>query len=256
MRHYLSVLMISGAAMIAGNAQAADPEVLKGQLATFLGLDKSRVLIECPQQSFSIQQQSGKPVLRICLNQKDNEKRCEIVVNKMQVKTVYNHITFDAKVNAPLTINKQWFGVMQIHSYPDEGEAWRCPPMALTAANYKYDLPNRWDAKPLSVTSGYHCTEAGSSITARNLFAGIPFTVGSWRNFDIYTKLAYDSTGHSRVYVDTKRVSNVMGPNAFNDAKLPFLKLGIYKPSTWETGQTSICVDYRNVKVGTVTTLP
>lgn len=40
-------------------------------------------------------------------------------------------------------------------------------------------------------------------------------------------------TGWLKFSINGEEIATVMGPTAFNDTKSPYIKLGIYKPSTW-----------------------
>ena len=112
----LSASLVSASEISAG---------LKDDLSAFFGVAKDRISIECPQQSYRLENEQGGKILNICLNKADNQNRCEIIVHDLSRAPSKNSIGFQMNY-ADITPWKRWLSVLQIHSYPDPGEAWRC----------------------------------------------------------------------------------------------------------------------------------
>ena len=118
-----------------------------------------------------------------------------------------------------------WEIVAQWHGVPDFdiGENWRNPVMALSTNGGKWSLVNRWDAKANTFESG------------KKVYGGTrkydfgPYQTGVWTDWVVHVKWSYRSDGILEVWKDGKQVVNQKGPNAFNDAKGPYFKMGLYK---------------------------
>ncbi len=238
-------MLITGAATALANAEQA---FIQETLAPALSVDALRVQLECPQATYRQVPGEAIPTIEFCLNRKDKQKRCEFTVGALAPEV---GISFDFQV-VPGTIKSDaWYSIMQIHSFPDSGEAWRCPPSALVMENERLNMQNRWDATLVSKTSGNHCTEPGSTIQARTVFHSVGVMPGEWRRFSMQTRFAHDEAGEGylRVSMDGEELANLEGPNRFNDRRPPYFKLGIYKPTNWQEGEERICLRYRNMVI-------
>ena len=230
----------------------ASAGVMEEKLAGFFGVTPDRIFIECPQNSYALTGEGASQNLRVCLNRADHEKRCEITVHGLSLAPNVNAVSFQVKI-ADTVPHNEFHGVLQVHSFPDKGtaEKWRCPVMSLETADGKFRMFDRWDATPVSITSGYNCTEPGSTISGRDVLRDVKITPGEWQDFSMMTKLSYQDDGVLQASIDNKSSLLIKGPNTFNDKRDPFLKFGIYKPTGWEKGHDLSCVSYRNVKIDT-----
>ncbi|PZP55833.1 MAG: hypothetical protein DI586_05575 [Micavibrio aeruginosavorus] len=231
-----------------GMALAGQDPVVKAKLARFFGVDADRIWLECSQDSFSLDEEDGQSVLNVCLREKDRKQRCEISVHRLSLAPVVNHISFEFK-HIDATRRSRWETLMQIHSFPDKGEKWRCPVAPLEIINGTLRMMSRWDSSPMSQPVGYSCAGAGSTVSTREFIKDIPLIPGKWQKVDLATKLSYKDDGTIRLKIDNKDSGLITGPNRYNDEKLPFVKFGIYKPTGWEKGHVSTCTRYRNVKI-------
>jgi len=118
-----------------------------------------------------------------------------------------------------------WEIVAQWHGVPDfsTGETWRNPVMALSTTAGRWGLVNRWDAKRNTWASGKR-----SYGGTRRYDLG-PYRTNEWTDWVVHVKWSYKADGLLEVWQNGKRVVRQEGPNAFNDAKGPYFKMGIYK---------------------------
>jgi hypothetical protein len=121
--------------------------------------------------------------------------------------------------------DKVWEIVAQWHGVPDFkiGEDWRNPVMALSTTGGKWGLVSRWDAKPNTFENGKR--RYGGT---KNHDLG-PYRKGAWTDWVVHVKWSYRSDGLLQVWKDGKKVVEQKGPNAFNDKKGPYFKMGLYK---------------------------
>lgn len=118
-----------------------------------------------------------------------------------------------------------WEIVAQWHGVPDfdVGETWRNPVMALFTTNGRWSWVTRWDAKRNTFSTGKrqyggtHTYDLGTY--ARDV----------WTDWVVRVKWSYGPDGILQVWKDGRKVVDRNGPNAFNDAKGPFFKMGLYK---------------------------
>ena len=254
-----SITTLSAAFLLSMTSQASAAAPKKAELAEFFGVSESRVTLECPQKTYSIEKVKkkkkkkkdkyvNKDVLTICLNKKDRQRRCEIAVHGIDVHPAKHNIRFQLRVGKDFKAGNEWQSLMQLHSFPDKGEAWRCPVMSMEAHKNSFRMFNRWDTAPLSQTTGYHCTGPDSSIQARTLFSDIGIKPGHWNKFNMDLVLSHTRHGKIKLVFDKNKTST-SSSNHFNDKRSPYLKFGIYKPTTWESGHESSCVQYRKVQI-------
>jgi len=121
--------------------------------------------------------------------------------------------------------DRVWEIVAQWHGSPDFkiGETWRNPVMALKTHGGRWSLLNRWDAKPNTYAGGKRSYEG----TMRWDFG--PYRTGVWTDWVFHVKWSYKDDGFLQVWKDGKKILDRKGPNAFNDARGPYFKMGIYK---------------------------
>ena len=128
--------------------------------------------------------------------------------------------------------DKIWEIVAQWHGVPDfdQGEQWRNPVMALSTTAGRWGWVVRWDAKRNTFASGKR--EYGG---AREFDLG-PYQRNIWTDWVMHIKWSYGPDGILQVWKSGEKVIDHNGPNAFNDAKGPFFKMGIYKG--WQKPET------------------
>ncbi len=121
--------------------------------------------------------------------------------------------------------DRVWEIVAQWHSVPDfdVGEKWRNPVMALSTTGGRWGWVNRWDAKRNTFQGGVR--QYGG---VREYDLG-PYETGVWTDWVMHVKWSYDQDGIAEVWKDGRKVIDQSGPNAFNDARGPFFKMGLYK---------------------------
>lgn len=146
---------------LSGGVAVAAPS--EQQIADFIGGTRDQIHIECPQKSYDIKSDGEGGFLNICLNYKDAQKRCEISISGFDNIPAQYDVSFELK-EAKNSPSERWHTVMQIHSFPDKTEKWRCPPLSVEVKNGKFRAYSRWDIHKVSRTYGNNCTEAGSSI--------------------------------------------------------------------------------------------
>lgn len=222
---------------------------MKKELSEFFKVSADRINIECPQKSYELTGQQSDQILNICLHKADNQKRCEITISGIDRAPVKHHISYELNFSDP-NPRKRWESIMQIHSFPDKGEAWRCPVASFEVKDGLYRMYNRWDASPISRTLGYNCAEQGSSISSRTIINDVKVKAGQWQKIVLDAGLSTED-GEFRFSIDDKVSPDFKGPNTFNDERQPYLKFGIYKPTGWENDHVTSCVKYRNVKIVT-----
>ena len=124
------------------------------------------------------------------------------------------------------TIIAQW------HDLPDfsEGETWRNPPLSLITKDNKFYLSNKWTSKRVS-TNQEHDGE---------LFDLGNYEEDLWYEWTVHVKWSYQEDGFLEIWKNNELVVSKVGPNTYNDAIGPYLRLGIYQPGGWENRQATL----------------
>jgi hypothetical protein len=238
---FLSLLFLAAPAW-AGEREA--------EFARFFGVDEKRIFVECRDESFEFRREAGASVLNMCLRPGKHGTRCEVAIHDLPRAPRENIVSFDVRQSDDVP-RKRWHSVMQIHSFPDKGEIWRCPVMALEVEENRFRMFNRWDREARSVAVGYDCAGAGSTLQSRQVFGDVAVRPGAWQTVKMNAVLSWKDDGRLRAGVDGHGGALLEGPNIYNDRRGNFLKFGIYKPTGWEAGHDKVCVDYRNVRIET-----
>jgi hypothetical protein len=125
-----------------------------------------------------------------------------------------------------------WEIVAQWHAVPDFklGEQWRNPVLALSTTAGRWGIVTRWDAKRNTFESGRR--QYGGQ---RDYDLG-PYRRNVWTDWVVHVKWSYGPDGLLQVWKNGEKVIDQTGPNAFNDAKGPFFKMGLYKG--WQKPET------------------
>ncbi len=117
--------------------------------------------------------------------------------------------------------------LVQWHGSPDLdlGEKWRNPILALFPHNGTgtWKLKSRSDPRRISVDNNPPRKDRSFDLG--------PFETNKWTEFVFHIVFSYEGDGVLEVWKDGKKEFRHEGPTAFNDAKSPYLKMGIYKPS-------------------------
>lgn len=174
-------------------------------------------------------------------------KRCEIYTKDLLALEEDFILEFNFTPQTLDASDFEWHSILQFHSVPDldQGEEWRCPIAALIIQDGKLRMPSRWDKNKVSVLKNGTCASKANSIKSRNLFKDYQLITDQIYNVKIFGNLSYKSNGYLRVLINGKELANVTGPTAFNDDEGPYLKLGIYKPTSWKFS-TEISYRYEN----------
>ena len=118
-----------------------------------------------------------------------------------------------------------WEIVAQWHGVPDFkiGENWRNPVMALFTTSGRWGFTSRWDAKQNTFEGGKR------SYGGTKKYDLGPYRKGVWTDWVVHVKWSYEADGVLEVWKNGKSVIRQEGPNAFNDTKGPYFKMGLYK---------------------------
>ncbi|WP_029007581.1 polysaccharide lyase [Azospirillum halopraeferens] len=143
--------------------------------------------------------------------------------------------------------------LVQFHSAPDPGEAWRNPPVSLRTAlrdgRTHFMLHVRSDSSRYTTGSGEARYDRSDSID----LGPIDSAVGTWTDWVWNIRWNHDGNGFLRLYRNGRLVADVAGGNSFNDRTGPYLKLGLYK-FDWkdrrDTGPSSRTLYIDDLRVG------
>ncbi|WP_104400839.1 heparin lyase I family protein [Vibrio penaeicida] len=207
-----------------------------------------KVHIECHFDLLSVNLTKDHDVTKLKMNKAPNRKRCEFAIQDVVKRDTPFKFSFDFKTNDNFAHYSQWHSYFQLHSVPDQGEAWRCPIMALESVNGTLRMFNRWDENQISVTKNGSCGGAGNSIEYRKLFSDYYYEADSWYNVEISGELSHNKDACLTVKINDEVLSDVCGPNTFNDIQKPYIKFGIYKPTSWEVDNEEIELSVKNIR--------
>jgi len=165
---------------------------------------------------------AGRYAAKFTFYRTDPKRRAELKLNPVPANSewTYRVSTFlpvDYENDPSYEIITQW------HEIPDRhlGETWRRPPLNLSIRNGQFTMSNRWDSKPVTVSS----KEGGTQKW--NLG---PITKGQWIDWVFHVKWSHKADGLLKVYKNGRLVVSKTGPNTYNDKVGPYFKIGIYKP--------------------------
>jgi hypothetical protein len=176
-------------------------------------------------------------------------RRCETSYLNYVKCNVETTISFDFRLDNSWGFHDVWISIFQVHSHPDKDEKWRCPVTALEVQGHTLRMfpPQRSDA---NFNAGQwqlrRCRKFYSSprrIRQRADPSGAvePFRTES--EFQLRQKRL-----DLAIKLNNTKVANLTGPNTYNDQRMPFVKIRIYKPSSWANAKKP-CVDYRNISI-------
>lgn len=180
-------------------------------------------------------------------------KRCETSYFNYVKRDQDTTVDFDFRIDPQQwDFHDVWTSIFQVHSKPDAGEIWRCPISALEVQGRTLRMFDRYDLSPVSTTANGTCADPGNSIKDRTVFENAPFKIGEWNHFTLHMRLSLGADGFYAPALNGTELGRLTGPNTYNDQHMPFLKIGIYKPSPWANAK-KLCVDYRNFSIKTGT---
>ena len=240
----VSVLVFMALTSMDSNAvegKAVDLE----QVIDFVPNESGNLLVECASSLWSYDAESKTTLFS--LTPERDRKRCEFAFKGLLNRDSPFSISFSFKVSERYDDPDNWHSYFQIHSFPDEGEEWRCPILALESIGGKLRMYNRWDTHNLSITDNGTCADFGNTIESRVLFLPTDFELEGWNKMTIEGLLSTTEDGWLNIYLNDEQISESNGPNTFNDVLQPYFKIGIYKPTSW--GDNShIQVEFKDVE--------
>lgn len=163
--------------------------------------------------------------------------RCELLpwigstILGRQIREPFNMdrwYAFSVYLPADREPDKQNEVIAQWHSSRDVffGEkGGRGPPLALRIEGEHWKITYGWDAA--LVSRGKY--KAGHTLWAE------PYTTGRWTDWVFHVRWSHRSDGLTEVWRDGKLIARREGPNAYNDLRGVYLKLGIYHPGRERT---------------------
>jgi len=233
---------------LSADFESGDLDVWRDKGAIHVCCDDSIVLVDAPVRS-------GTKAARFTLRRDDADvkgsRRAEVRMKAGRIGDEYRYAFSlflptdwrDEQVPATLA---QW------HAVPDKwlAEAGRSPPLRLMTMDGKWLLAVIWDSKRVSRRpfsdndpEGWLLEELG------------PLDKGRWVDWSFTVRWSYRDGGRLTVTKDGRRVFERDGPNAYNDALGPYLKLGIYVPE-WAMDGTATAVDRHVVYLDDVSVQP
>jgi Polysaccharide lyase len=224
------------------------------KIANFLDVDANRISSECPQDSFGIKGSGSDERLYFCLGSRDTQKRCEIAISGLDSPPARYQISFDVRKDSS-SVSDHWYSIMQIHSFPDFGEKWRCPPLSVEINKQSFRAYSRWDKSEISKTYGYNCAEEGSSITSTELINHVVVRYNVWNRLTLDIFATHIDNGAIKININESSSELKNRGNLYNDKAPPYLKLGVYKPAGWTKSEIKenkkVCVSYKNFMLKT-----
>ncbi len=184
----------------------------------------------------------GKAALEISLRRGDpmfsKGKRSELQVpGHFQIGKAYwygfsVYLPPDWKEDFKAEVVAQWFATRDEHL----GERPRSPSLALRIKDRRWIVTYRYDRKRLSVGNG---APKGKVLTVR-------YRRGVWTDWVFFVRWSWGDDGLTRVWKDGELLASRAGPNTYNDAVGPILKIGIYK-APWNRPEARSAVSSRTL---------
>ncbi|MGK7913132.1 MAG: DUF4347 domain-containing protein [Synechococcus sp.] len=113
-----------------------------------------------------------------------------------------------------------WEVLAQWHGVPDKGEKFRNSAANLFSSGGGYRLRHKW--------TGHRIANNQSQISEATSWSG-NYIKGRWVQWKFVIKWSYKGDGAFKAYRDGKLIAARQGPNTFNDAVPPYMKIGVYK---------------------------
>jgi len=128
-----------------------------------------------------------------------------------------------------------WEIVAQWHGRADPGEANTQPPLSIQTANGVWRIVNKWTGERITTSS---------NVKNRSWNLG-SYARGRWTDWVFRIKWSYGSQGILEVWQNGRKVISASGPNTYNDARMPYFKMGLYKG--WMSGAAAGVVSRRTL---------
>lgn len=127
--------------------------------------------------------------------------------------------------------------LLQLHGVPDDGEAYRTPPLAFSVEGSSLQLTYKWDSRAIMATpdnrngikyEGWQQADLG------------PYQTGRWTSIVLHFKATYNANGFVELWRDGKKVYSKTGVGVgYNDKTGVYIKVGNYK-RPWAWGPTDV----------------
>ncbi len=136
------------------------------------------------------------------------------------------------------------FFTMQLHKRPDAGDQGGRQPLLLRANSSGYNIHVNYDANAMTT----------ASTEGRQIFSAGSLNNGQYTDWVIHVDFSFQSDGLLEIWKNGSMIVNYQGPNCYNDALGPYMKVGIYIPG-WKsrsgaTDANKRTIYYDEVKVG------
>jgi hypothetical protein len=143
--------------------------------------------------------------------------------NSFEYEEFYT-IQFDVLLDQNWVSDSSGELVAQWHGRPDKklGEQPRSPLLALHISDDNWYLVSRWDKRLITPNNG----KRSQGLTKKNVGK---IMRGKWTRWKFVVLFSTTESGSICVYKNNTKVAELKGPNAYNDKKRPYLKIGIYK---------------------------
>ena len=164
----------------------------------------------------------------------DNSVRVEVKSTNATIKGIRAEFAFK-----PETYPERWYGlsifapsnyladpepeiVTQWHNEPDFklGEGWLSPSTSLWVKNGRWVFDIIWDTAKVTIQEHWMGRVDYDLGTVK---------LNAWTDWVFHIKFSYKSEGLVEIYKNGVKVYTRNGPNDFNDAVLPYWKIGLYK---------------------------
>lgn len=158
------------------------------------------------------------------------------------------HIPDDWEADSTPEILTQW------HDFPDSGEAWKNPAIALQIrpgndGESRFVLETHADASRITPSGGRDRYDSSETFD----LGPVDDAIGEWTDWKFRIKWGYtEDSGHLQVWRDGERLVNEEMATAFNDTHGPYWKLGVYKwawGSGRDTGADSRTYHYDDIRI-------
>jgi hypothetical protein len=196
----------------------------------------------------------GFPALQVTLNKDDslvaNSKRAEVTLKPEDKVEVERWVGFSVMFPTSFIPDPEPESIQQWHDLPDldEGGVWRSPPFALYTKNGRLYLDIKWSSQRLT---------SNATLSGGKTYDLGVYSTGVWTDLVYHIKFSWNNDGLIDFWNNGKKILTINGPNAYNDKRGNYFKLGIYKwmwapvnATTSHSNTTKRVVYYSNLRVG------
>lgn len=132
----------------------------------------------------------------------------------------------------------QWLALTQMQSTFDEGEVGHSPPLALELKGERFRVTSRYAIPRISTRADMR--------TTTHYTDNVDVQRGRWYKFQYIVNFDPFGAGHLVVIQDGRTVVDYHGPIGFNDARGPYVKMGLYRASA----SNDMAVQFTNIRFG------